>query len=119
MGPVHHAPVHHVPVHHAPVHPAPAYDEPAKYNYAYEAVDDYSGVNFGANEGRDGYATNGAYHVVLPDGRTQTVTYSVGDAYSGYVADVQYTGEAHYDPAPAYKPAPAPYHPAPVYRPAA
>ncbi|XP_059096780.1 uncharacterized protein LOC131891267 [Tigriopus californicus] len=39
-----------------------------------------------------------------PDGRTQTVTYTV-DGYSGYVADVQYAGEAKYEP---YQPKPPP-----------
>ena len=32
----------------------------------------------------------------LPDGRTQHVTYHVADAYSGYVADIKYTGKAHH-----------------------
>merc|ERR1719486_876273 len=132
--PVHHVPVHHAPVHHAPVyhpapvhkpaivhpapaykpaHPAPAYHEPAYdgpavYQYAYAVADDYSGANFGQNEARDGYATNGEYRVNLPDGRTQIVTYNVADGYSGYVADVKYEGEAHYAP---YEPKkPAPYH---------
>ena len=45
--------------------------------------------------------------MALPDGRTQIVTYSVGDAYPGYVADVRYEGEAHYAP---YEP--KPYKPA-------
>ena len=34
------------------------------------------------------------------------MTYNVADGYSGYVADVQYSGEAHYDAAPSYAPAP-------------
>ena len=113
--PVHHAPIHHAPIHHAPlvhhaapVHHAPAVvhheQGPANYNYGYAVADSYSGVNFGATEARDGYATTGSYNVLLPDGRTQTVTYSVGDDYSGYVADVQYSGE----PAP-YAAAPAPH----------
>ena len=95
-----------------------AYDEPAVYAYNY-AVDDYNGVKINAGEQRDGYATSGSYSVVLPDGRLQTVNYQVADAYSGYVADVVYTGEAVY-PAyskPAYAPAPyaaAPYKPAPL-----
>merc|ERR1712105_349077 len=81
---------------------------------------------FEAGENRDGYTTSGSYSVALPDGRTQTVNYKVDDAYSGYVADVQYSGEARYDEykpahgykaAPAYKPAPV-YHAAPVYKPA-
>ena len=97
----------------------PAYEEPAKYEYAYAVQDDYAKVDFDANEARDGYATNGGYRVVLPDGRTQIVTYTVSDAYSGYVADVSYEGEARYDEyKPTYKPAPykpAPYKPAPAY----
>merc|ERR1719291_172315 len=89
--------------------PAPiVHDEPAVYSYQYGVHDDYSGANFAQNENRDGYATSGSYRVALPDGRTQIVTYSVGDAYSGYVADVKYEGEAVYAP---YEPKkPAPYH---------
>ena len=96
-------------------HPAPVYaDVPPAYNYAYAVADDYSGANFGATEQRDGYATSGSYNVALPDGRIQTVTYRVDDAYGGYIADVTYSGEAKYAPAPAH-PAPAPvYHPAPA-----
>ena len=90
--------------------PAPiVHDEPAVYSYQYGVHDDYSGANFAQNENRDGYATSGSYSVALPDGRLQTVEYRVDDAYSGYVADVSYSGQAHYDAAPAYKPAPA-YH---------
>ena len=107
----------------APVYaPAPAYGaEPAypdtvpSYNYNYGVTDGYSGANFGAAEAREGYNTNGEYHVALPDGRTQTVTYTADG--NGYIADVKYTGEAVYAaaPAPAYAPAPAPaYAPAPV-----
>merc|ERR1711935_351523 len=106
----------------APYHPAPAYapaptyaDVPAAYNFAYAVADDYSGANFGATETRDGYATSGSYNVALPDGRIQTVTYRVDDAYGGYIADVTYSGEAQYAPVAPYKPAPAPvYHAAPA-----
>ena len=107
----------------APYHPAPAYgkgpvyeDAPPVYQYEYAVQDEYSGVNFGQNEHRDGYSTAGEFRVLLPDGGTQIVTYGTADAYSGNVADVRYEGEAHYAPykpapkAPAYKPAPAPYH---------
>merc|ERR1712203_65525 len=108
----------------APYHaPAPAYgkgpvyeDGPAVYQYEYAVQDDYSGANFGQNEKRDGYATSGQYRVLLPDGRTQTVTYNTADAYSGNVAQVTYEGHATYGPAPhkaAYKPKPV-YKPAPV-----
>ncbi|XP_071749799.1 uncharacterized protein [Lepeophtheirus salmonis] len=110
--PYHPAPVVHKP---SPYHAAEIYgDSPAVYQYGYAVADDYAGTNFAANENRDGYSTNGEYRVALPDGRTQIVSYNVADAYSGYVADVRYEGEPHYD---SYKPAhkPAPYHPAPYH----
>ena len=94
---------------HAPHH-APHHDVPVHYAYEYKVHDDYAGTDFGHHEARDGYATNGEYHVLLPDGRLQTVTYHVDDAYSGYIADVKYTGtahthahpKAHHDPVPHY-----------------
>ena len=99
--------------------PAPKYHEPkyeaypAKYNYAYEVQDHYgySPLSFGADEARDGYAASGNYHVLLPDGRKQTVTYSV-DGYGGYVADVSYEGEAQYPEhhKPSYHEPAKPYH---------
>ena len=76
--------------------PEPVYDTPAYYSYEYAVNDDYANTHFNANEARDGYATNGEYRVALPDGRTQVVKYSVADAYSGYVADVSYEGQAVY-----------------------
>ncbi|XP_037801066.1 cuticle protein 7-like [Penaeus monodon] len=98
--------------------PEPTYEEPAKYNVNYAVKEDYSGNDFGHQEARDGYNTQGYYFVLLPDGRLQKVTYTVnGD--SGYVAEVSYEGEAQYPeykPAPAYKPAPV-YEPAPAYKP--
>merc|ERR1712080_7872 len=115
------------PSYSAPAYKAPAYSDAApSYQYDYAVKDDYSGVNFGQNEARDGYNTQGSYHVALPDGRTQKVTYTVnGD--EGYVAEVTYEGHATYpDHKPAYKaapslhkpsdhPAPAPYQPAPYH----
>ena len=84
---------------------APTYaSEPANYNYEWAVKDDYSNNNYGQAETRNGDKTTGSYHVLLPDGRTQTVTYSV-DAYGGYVADVTYAGEVKAE-APKYKPAP-------------
>merc|ERR1711863_167865 len=102
------------PAYHAP---APAYgkgpvyeDTPPVYGYEYAVADDYSKANFGQTENRDGYSTSGSYRVLLPDGRTQIVTYGTADAYSGNVANVVYEGTAHYGPAPAH---PAAYKPAP------
>ena len=84
---------------------------PASYSYDWSVKDDYSNNNYGQTESREGDKTTGSYYVLLPDGRTQTVTYSV-DGYGGYVAKVTYTGEAKYPKAPKYqkaKPYPASY----------
>merc|ERR1712083_75849 len=129
---VHAPPVHHV-VHVAPayapvVHAAPAYHAPAvvvkeapePYTYTYGVADDYSKANFNAAETSDASGNvGGSYSVSLPDGRIQTVTYTA-DHTNGYVAEVSYSGEAVYPPAPAggyvgenhpYVAAPAPaYH---------
>ncbi|XP_076059582.1 uncharacterized protein LOC143036220 [Oratosquilla oratoria] len=78
---------------------------PAKYDFNYAVKDEYSGNDFGHQEARDGYDTQGSYYVLLPDGRLQKVAYTViGDA--GFVADVTYEGEAKY---PEYKPSPPAY----------
>jgi len=78
----------------------PAYAQDAVYTWEYAVKDDYTNNDFGAKEARDGYLTNGKYYVALPDGRFQTVTYTVnGD--EGYVPVVEYTGEAQYPPTPA------------------
>ena len=87
----------HGHAHHGPM-------PPPKYNYAYNVdAKTYSGpLKFGQIENRDGYKTHGSYHVLLPDGRTQTVTYRVDDKYGGFIADVKYHGTSHYGPPPAY-----------------
>merc|ERR1719232_973544 len=118
--PVYHpAPAYHAPAYHAPAYKEPAYaDVPAKYQYEYAVADEYAGVNFGANEARDGYSTYGEYRVALPDCRTQIVKYNTADGYSGNVVEVTYEGNPCYD---TYKPvhkAPAYHAPAPVYKPA-
>ena len=100
--------------------PAPSYQEPsygpASYSYDWAVKDDYSGNNYGQSETRNDKNTVGSYYVLLPDGRTQTVSYTV-DAYGGYVAEVTYSGEAKYPDPPKYKPAPS-YAPTPAYKPA-
>ena len=40
-----------------------------------------------------GHAATGSYHVLLPDGRTQSVKYTA-DHPAGYIADVSYSGYA-------------------------
>ncbi|XP_071748896.1 cuticle protein 18.6 [Lepeophtheirus salmonis] len=88
----------------APQYPAsqPAYtpvEEPQPYAYQYAVQDPQSGNDFSAEESSDGQVISGSYQVALPDGRIQTVTYTVsGD--SGYVADVQYEGTPSYPEAP-------------------
>ncbi|KAF0310913.1 hypothetical protein FJT64_018222 [Amphibalanus amphitrite] len=64
------------------------------YSFSYDLVD-VRGNDFGAAEESDGRQVQGQYSVLLPDGRLQTVSYAVeGD--SGFVADVQYEGEARF-----------------------
>merc|ERR1712243_56369 len=72
--------------------------EVSPYNYNYAVADDYSGSSFTASESSDGLGVkSGSYQVALPDGRTQTVTYSTDDV-NGYVADVSYEGVPQYPP---------------------
>ena len=48
------------PAYNAPSHKEAAYvDVTATYQYEYAVADDYSEVNIGANEARDGYSTYG------------------------------------------------------------
>nr|XP_053628607.1 cuticle protein 19-like [Cherax quadricarinatus]XP_053628608.1 cuticle protein 19-like [Cherax quadricarinatus] len=59
------------------------------YEFGYEVNAPDYGNDFAHAERRDGPDTTGEYRVLLPDGRTQVVTYTVsGD--SGYVAQVSY-----------------------------
>ncbi|XP_037801926.1 pro-resilin-like [Penaeus monodon] len=67
----------------------------AKYSFNWAVSDDSSSNEFGHQEVRDGDHTQGSYYVQLPDGRLQTVKYFV-DGDSGYVAEVNYEGEARY-----------------------
>ena len=71
------------------------FHQPARpYYFAYDVKDDYTYNNYGQKESSDGKVTTGSYHVLLPDGRTQIVTYKA-DSY-GYNADVKYEGYAKY-----------------------
>merc|ERR1711922_108725 len=92
--------------------PAATYHEPeyaygdAVYTWEYAVKDDYTSNDFGHKESRDGAHADGKYYVALPDGRLQTVTYTV-DGYGGYVPVVEYSGEAQYPETTPYAPAPA------------
>ena len=98
---------------------------PMPFEFGYGVKDEPSYNDFSHSAKSDGKVVSGSYSVLLPDGRTQTVTYKA-DEY-GYVADVTYTGEAKYQeykaaaypayPTPAYPEAayPEPAYPAPVY----
>lgn len=66
--------------------------EDANYNYMYEVQDAGYGVDFGHKESRSGDVAQGNYHVLLPDGRVQTVDYTADQG--GYNAVVNYQGGA-------------------------
>ena len=81
---------------------------PYSFNWAVDEPD--YGNQYGHQEESDGVVTRGEYRVLLPDGRTQIVTYSVeGD--SGFQATVTYEGEAQFPPpgAPGGPGGPAPF----------
>ena len=80
------------------------------YEFAWAVKDEPSYNDYSHQAKSDGKLTTGTYSVVLPDGRTQVVTYK--DEGYGYVADVKYIGEAKY---PEYKPAAYPAYPKPAY----
>jgi len=72
---------------------------PKPYNFNYAVNDHYSGANFRQQEASDGNKVNGQYTVLLPDGRTQIVTYNA-DWKNGFNAEVTYQGEAKFPEPP-------------------
>merc|ERR1711970_1125527 len=60
------------------------------YNHGYAVQDSDTGNDFNQQETSDGNTISGQYSVLLPDGRVQTVKYSVTPS-SGYVAEVSYS----------------------------
>ncbi|KAI9558832.1 hypothetical protein GHT06_015621 [Daphnia sinensis] len=72
---------------------------PMPHSFAWAVKDEPSKNDYSHQQESDGTVTTGSYRVVLPDGRTQIVTYKADQ--NGYVADVKYEGEARY---PEYKP---------------
>ncbi|XP_047470380.1 cuticle protein 18.6-like [Penaeus chinensis] len=85
------------------------------FDFAYGVVDHYSGNDYSHNSNSDGNVVKGEYRVVLPDGRTQIVSYTA-DHETGYVAEVSYEGEAQYPETKPYQPASAYSAPAPAYK---
>ncbi|XP_075213675.1 uncharacterized protein LOC142319887 [Lycorma delicatula] len=72
------------------------HSEPAKpYEFGYIVKDPHTGSDFKQQETSDGNTVKGQYKVLLPDGRTQIVTYTA-DWQTGFHADVKYEGEAIY-----------------------
>jgi len=70
--------------------------QPSPYHYEYKVHDPKEYLDFGAEEEGDGKGdVHGQYHVQLPDGRLQHVSYHVDD-YNGYIADVSYDGHAEH-----------------------
>lgn len=67
----------------------------AEYNFNWAVRDSSSGNDFGHEETRHRDDTQGSYYVQLPDGRLQKVSYVV-DGGDGYVAQVEYEGQARY-----------------------
>ncbi|XP_037775305.1 cuticle protein 16.5-like [Penaeus monodon] len=85
------------------------------FNFAYDVRDEYTGNDYAHKADSDGAVVNGEYRVLLPDGRTQIVTYTA-DHVAGYLAEVAYEGEARYPETRPYQPysAPALAYTAPV-----
>lgn len=74
--------------------------EPEPYEFQYAVKDEESGNDYSRNEKSDGHTVTGSYRVLLPDGRTQIVTY-IATHDGGYSADVTYEGVAVYPDEPA------------------
>ena len=73
------------------------------FEFAYAVKDEPSGNEYAHQAESDGKLVSGSYRVLLPDTRTQIVTYTADE--NGYVANVKYEGVAKF---PAYQPAAKP-----------
>ncbi len=72
------------------------FPQPLPYSYGYQVSDASAGNAFSHRQRTDSSGvTSGRYTVRLPDGRTQTVTYTA-DHVHGYRATVEYSGEANH-----------------------
>ena len=71
-----------------------AAEAPKPYSFQYGVEDPESKASFQASESQDtAGSVTGEYRVAQPDGRLQTVKYSV-DPASGYIAQVTYSEDA-------------------------
>ncbi|XP_045036013.1 pro-resilin-like [Daphnia magna] len=61
---------------------------PKPYSFSWSVLDKPSFQEYSHTQSSDGKVTTGSYHVYLPDGRVQTVTYTADE--NGYKADVKY-----------------------------
>ena len=75
----------HIGEHHNP-------GQQTSYAYNYHVNGYPAGPIFSKQENSDGYLTRGEYSVQLPDGRTQTVSYSV-KGEGGFTVNVRYSGK--------------------------
>jgi len=66
------------------------YSSLGDYSFQYRVVNNDDSVQYSHGEDRSEDDTTGHYQVLLPDGRTQVVTYSIPDKDTGYLAHVQY-----------------------------
>ncbi|XP_064119160.1 pro-resilin-like [Macrobrachium nipponense] len=82
-----------------------SYEKGRPFDYSYVVKDAYQNLDFGHKSTSDGKVVTGDYHVLLPDGRNQTVVYTAD--HNGYRAQVAYHGEARYPEAKPYAPAPS------------
>jgi len=86
------------------------------YSFSYLVSDAVSGSQFGHREDRAaaGQLTAGSYHVLLPDGRIQTVNYSV-QGPKGYQAEVNYGASVEDGHPSLSQPTPLPSETHPTY----
>jgi len=66
------------------------YSSLSDYSFQYKVGNNDDSVHYSHGEDRNEDKTVGNYQVLLPDGRTQIVTYNIPDEKTGYVAQVQY-----------------------------
>ena len=78
------------------------------YQFDYAVKDESQALDFSREESQDAEGkVTGEYRVLLPDGRTQVVTYTA-DHLHGYQAIVRYEGEARVEPSYSKPTYPAP-----------